>query len=91
MPIRYSATYVDGTKLAEHPGGEFPALATTLDTVVSSVPRREYRRQTVEDTSTNFHYLSNGEGRIVGCATTKDVKTRVVFNFLDAVEALVRG
>jgi vesicle-associated membrane protein 7 len=91
MPIRYSAVFGDGDKLAENPVAELPNLAKTLETVISSVPRREYRRQTVEDTDVNYHYLSNGEGRIVGCVTTKDVKTRVVFNFLDAVEGLVRG
>ena len=91
MPIRYSAVFADGEKLAENPVAEFPNLAKTLETVVSSVPRREYRRQTVEDTEVNYHYLSNGEGRIVGCVTTKDVKTRVVFSFLDTVEGLVRG
>jgi vesicle-associated membrane protein 7 len=91
MPIRYCAVFGDGAKLAENPVAELPNLAKTLETVVASVPRREYRRQTVEDTDVNYHYLSNGEGRIVGCVTTKDVKTRVVFNFLDAVEGLVRG
>ena len=91
MPIRYSAVFGDGDKIVEFPVAEFPTLAKTLETVVSSVPRREYRRQTVEDTETNYHYLSNGEGRIVGCVTTKDVKSRVVFHFLDSVQDAVRG
>jgi len=91
MPIRYASVYDDGNLIAEFPQNEFPKLADTLKTVVSSVPRREYRRQTVEDTDVNYHYLSNGEGRIVGCVTTKDVKTRVVFAFLDGAESVVRG
>jgi vesicle-associated membrane protein 7 len=91
MPIRYSSVYDDGNLVSEYPQAEFPTLAKTLQTVISSVPKREYRRQTVEDTDVNYHYLSNGEGRIVGCVTTKDVKTRVVFNFLDACESVVRG
>ena len=91
MPIKYSCVNDGANMLAEYPVGEQPKLATTLQTVLNTVPAKEYRRQTVEDTDTNYHYLSSGDGRIIGCASTKDVKSRVVFNFLDAVEALVRG
>ena len=91
MPIKYSCVNDGANMIAEYPVGEQPKLAATLQTVLGTVPPREYRRQTVEDTDTNYHYLSSGDGRIIGCVSTKDVKTRVVFNFLDAVEALVRG
>lgn len=91
MPIRYSCINDGGSMVSEFPVAEQPKLAQTLQTVLATVPPREYRRQTVEDTDINYHYLSNGDGKIVGCAATKDVKSRIVFNFLDAVEALVRG
>ena len=91
MPVKY-ACINDGNKLiAEHPAGEFPKLAQTLQTVLATVPPREYRRQTVEDQEVNFHYLSNGDGRIVGCVSTREVRSRTISSFLEAVEALVRG
>jgi vesicle-associated membrane protein 7 len=91
MPIKYSCIN-DGQKLvAEHPAGELPKFATTLQSVFTSVPPKEFRRQTVEDTDVNFHYLSNGDGRIVGCVSTKETRARVVTGFLEAVEQLVRG
>ena len=85
MPIKYSCINDGKTLVAEHPPAEQPKLAQTLQTVLATVPPKEYRRQTVEDTDVCFHYLSTGDGRIIGCATTKDVKGRVVFNFLDGV------
>lgn len=91
MPIKYSCINDGKTLVAEHPPAEQPKLAQTLQTVLATVPPKEYRRQTVEDTDVCFHYLSTGDGRIIGCATTKDVKGRVVFNFLDGVEVLIRG
>jgi vesicle-associated membrane protein 7 len=91
MPIKYSCINNGAELVSEYPAEEQPKLAATLKSVIDSVPPKEYRRQTVEDADVNYHYISNGDGRIVGCASTKDVKTRVVFNFLDAVESLVRG
>jgi vesicle-associated membrane protein 7 len=93
MPIRY-ACINDGTNMvAEFPSGEQPKLAETLQLVLSKVPPKEYRRKTIEDAPNGlqYHYLSNGEGRIVACAATSDVKMRTVFAFLEAVEPVVRG
>lgn len=93
MPIKYSCINDGSNLLAEYPAGEQPKLAETLQKVLATVPPKEYRRKTIEDKegSVNYHYISNGEGRIVGCVTTPDVRMRTVFAFLEAVEPLVRG
>lgn len=93
MPIKYSCINDGATMLAEFPTAEQPKLADTLQKVIATVPPKEYRRKTIEDKEggMNYHYISNGEGRIVGCVTTSDVRMRVVFQFLEAVEPLIRG
>lgn len=93
MPIKYSCIN-DGDKLlAEFPVGEQPKLAETMQRVIATIPPKEYRRKSVEDkdNNLNYHYISNGEGRIVGCVAGSDVKMRTAFAFLEAVEPLVRN
>ncbi len=79
--------------LGEHPVGEQPKLGSTLQRVLSTVPPKEYRRQSVEDKDNqlNYFYVSNGFGRMVGCVATADVRMRTVFAYLEAVEPLIRG
>eukprot|EP00331_Platyophrya_macrostoma_P003620 CAMPEP_0176425144 /NCGR_PEP_ID=MMETSP0127-20121128/11231_1 /TAXON_ID=938130 /ORGANISM="Platyophrya macrostoma, Strain WH" /LENGTH=211 /DNA_ID=CAMNT_0017806283 /DNA_START=63 /DNA_END=698 /DNA_ORIENTATION=+ len=93
MPIKYSCINDGSTLLAEYPPQEQPKLADTLQKVIATVPPKEYRRKTIEDKEggVNYHYIANGEGRIVGCVTSSDVRMRTVFAFLEAVEPLVRG
>ena len=93
MPIKYSCVNEGATMLGEHPVGEQPKLATTLQRVLSTVPAKEYRRKTVEDkeNNLNYFYISNGEGRIVGCVASSDVRMRTAFAYLEAVEPLVRS
>jgi hypothetical protein len=91
MPIKYACISEGGKIVAEHPAGEQPKLAATMATVLETIPPREYRRQTVEDNDVNYCYLSSGDGRVVGCVCTKDVRTRTVAGFLEAVESLTRG
>ncbi len=91
MPIKY-AVVNEGTKLiAEYPAGEFPKLAQTLQKILATVFPREYRRQAMEDEDATYNYLANGEGLIVGCVATRDTKSRIIFDFLEAVEALIHG
>ena len=93
MPIKYSCVH-DGTAVvAEHPSAaELPKLAETMQKVLATVPPKEFRRKTLEDkpNSVSYHYLSGGEGRIVACVASSDVKMRTIFAFLEAVEPLVR-
>lgn len=93
MPIKYSCINEGTSMIAEYPPAEQPKLAETPQKVLATVAPKEYRRKTVEDKEGghNYHYISNGEGRIVGCVTTSDVRVRTVFAFLEAVEPLVRG
>lgn len=79
--------------MSEFPVGEQPKLAETLQRVLATIPPKEYRRKTIEDKDSgfNYYYISNGEGRIVGCVATSDVRMRTAFAFLEAVEPLVRG
>jgi hypothetical protein len=91
MPIKYACVNTGKTLVAEFPVMEQPRLATTLQTIFATVPLTEFRRQTVEDTDDNFHFVAAGDGRIIGCASTKDVKGRIIFSFLDGVEAVLRG
>ncbi|KAG8343011.1 putative Synaptobrevin [Trypanosoma vivax] len=93
MPIKYSCINEGSTLLAEYPPGEHPKLAEIMQKVIATVPGKEYRRKTIEDKEggVNYHYISNGEGRIVACVTSNDMRMRTVFAFLEAVEPLVRG
>ncbi|KAK7201826.1 Qc-SNARE protein [Novymonas esmeraldas] len=93
MPIKYSCVNDETTLLAEYPAGEQPKLAETMQKVIATVPPKEYRRKTIEDKDggVNYNYISNGEGRIVACVTTSDMRMRTVYAFLEAVEPLVRG
>ncbi|EKF98574.1 vesicle-associated membrane protein, putative [Trypanosoma cruzi] len=93
MPIKYSCINDGTVLLAEYPPGEQPKLAETMQKVIATVPGKEYRRKTIEDKEggVNYHYISNGEGRIVACVTTNEMRMRTVFAFLEAVEPLVRG
>lgn len=91
MPIRYACVYDGLNMISEYPIGEQPVIATTLKTVLASVPGQEYRRQSIVDKDMKYHYLSNGESKIVACAATADVEARVIFAFLDSVESQVRG
>ncbi|KAG5485732.1 hypothetical protein LSCM1_07143 [Leishmania martiniquensis] len=93
MPIMYSCVNDETKLLAEHPAGEQPKLAETMQKVIATVPLTEYRHKTIEDKDggVNYSYISNGEGRIVACVTTSDMRMRTVFAFLEAVEPLVRG
>lgn len=93
MPIKYSCINEGTNLLAEFPVGEQPNLAATMQKVIATVPPKQYLRKTIEDKegNVNYHYLSNGEGRIFGCVTTSDVRMRTVFAFLEAVEPIIRG
>lgn len=93
MPIRYSCINDGTTLLAEYPADGEPTLASTMQKVLATVPSREYRRKTIEDKDggVNYNYISNGEGRIVACVSTADMRMRTIFAFLEAVEPLVRG
>ncbi|EPY27208.1 vesicle-associated membrane protein 7 [Strigomonas culicis] len=93
MPIKYSCINDGTTLLAEYPSNEQPKLADTMQKVIATVSTKEYRRKTIEDkeSGVNYNYISNGEGRIVACVTTTDMRMRTVFAFLEAVEPLVRG
>ena len=93
MPIKYSCINDGTTMMAEFPPLEQPKLADTMQKVLATVPPKEYRRKTIEDKEggMNYHYVSNGEGRIVGCVTTSDVRMRIALQFLEAVEPLIRG
>ncbi|CAD2217364.1 vesicle-associated membrane protein 7 [Angomonas deanei] len=64
-----------------------------MQKVIQTVSTKEYRRKTIEDKEggVNYNYISNGEGRLVACVTTSDMRMRTVFAFLEAVEPLVRG
>jgi vesicle-associated membrane protein 7 len=77
MPILY-AWIQDGILVVEYPVGEQSGLSATLQTVI-----REQRRQPLEDAEVNYHYRSNDDGRIVACATAKDVTGQVAFAFLE--------
>lgn len=92
MPIKYSCINEGLNMVAEYPAGEQPKLAETMQKVLATVPPREYRRKTLEDKpgNVNYHYISTGEGKVIGCVTTPDVRMRTVFAFLEAVETLVR-
>ncbi|CCW60189.1 unnamed protein product [Phytomonas sp. EM1] len=72
---------------------EEPQLAETMQKVIATISPKEYRRKTIEDKEggVNYNYISNGEGRIVACVTTSDMRMRTIFAFLEAVEPLVRG
>lgn len=93
MPIKYSCINDATALLAEYPAGEQPKLADTMQKVIATVPPKEYRRKTIEDKegSVNYNYISNGEGRIVACVSTSDMRMRTVYAFLEAVEPLVRS
>ncbi len=92
MPIKYACVSDGMAVLAENPTGEQPKLAATLAKLLANVPPREYRRKTVPDTENgiNYYYLSNGEGRIVACAASKEYRLRTAFDFLETVEPLIR-
>jgi vesicle-associated membrane protein 7 len=78
--------------VVEYPAsGSEPKLSQTMATVMATVPIKEHCRQTVEDQDVNYHYLSSGDGRVVGCAASKDVRTRTVAAFLEAMEAQTRA
>lgn len=93
MPIKYSCINEGATLLADFPGDADPKFVETMQKVLSTVPPREYRRKTIDDKEggVNYHYISNGEGCIVACVTSSDMRMRTVFAFLEAVEPLVRG
>ena len=93
MPIKYACINDGKNLVSEYPVNEHPYEAATMQEVLSTVPEREYRRQTVEDTHINYHYLSTGgeHGRVLGVVASSDVKARVIFAFLDSVEQSVRG
>ena len=93
MPIKYACINDGKNLVSEYPVNEYPHDAATMQKVLSTVPEREYRRQTVEDTHINYHYLSTGgeHGRVLGVVASSDVKARVIFAFLDSVEQSVRG
>jgi hypothetical protein len=90
MPIKYACINVNGNIFTEFPTTEQQLLAKTLQTVISTVSSKEYRRQTIEDIDMHYHYLSNGDGKIFGCVATKDIKQRVIFDFLDKIEEMCR-
>eukprot|EP00796_Vickermania_ingenoplastis_P011414 gene11414-7918_t len=93
MPIKYSCINEGANLLADYPADADPKYAETMQKVLSTVPPREYRRKTIDDKEggVNYHYISNGEGCIVACVTSSDMRMRTVFAFLEAVEPLVRG
>lgn len=93
MPIKYSCINDGATLLADFPSDADPKFVETMQKVLSTVPPREYRRKTIDDkeSGVNYHYISNGEGCIVACVTSSDMRMRTVFAFLEAVEPLVRG
>jgi len=85
--IRYAAVYSAGNLLIEYPIAEQPVLAKNMSAVVGTVPPKEYRRQTVEDTDANYHYLSTGDNTIFACVTTKSTPTRITFAFIESIES----
>lgn len=93
MPIKYSCINDGAALVADYPSDEDPQIVETMQKVLSTVPPREYRRKTIDDKEggVNYHYISNGEGCIVACVTSSDMRMRTVFAFLEAVEPLVRG
>lgn len=95
MPIKYSCINEGANLLVDFPsdGSADRNLVETMQQVLSTVPPREYRRKTIDDkeSASNYHYISNGEGCIVACVTTSDMRMRTVFAFLEAVECLARG
>lgn len=97
MPIKYccvnTISEAGNTKLGEHPpADEQPTLADTLQKVFASAKAKDFRRRCIEDKESGivYHTLANGDGRVIGCVTTRDVRERVAFAFLEAVEELVR-
>eukprot|EP00758_Cryptobia_borreli_P007885 Tbor_TRINITY_DN5337_c3_g2::TRINITY_DN5337_c3_g2_i1::g.4219::m.4219/K08515/VAMP7; vesicle-associated membrane protein 7 len=92
MPIKYSCINDGGAMVAEYPEKEQAKLGDTMQKVLATVPHKQYRRKTLEDKpgNVNYHYISNGDGKVVGCVTTPDVRMRTVFAFLEAVETVIR-
>ncbi len=92
MPIKYAVINEGTASIAEYPfAGEFPKQVQNLQMILATVPPREFRRQTIEDGEEFYHYLSNSDGRIVGCVATRDTRSRIINGFLEAVEVLIRG
>lgn len=93
MPIKYSCINDGPNLLVEYPSDADPKYVETMQKVLGTVPPREYRRKTIDDREggVNYHYISNGEGCIVACVTSSDMRMRTVVAFLEAVEPLVRG
>jgi vesicle-associated membrane protein 7 len=77
--------YRKGALIAEHPRDEVPTLAGALRDGIAAVPEREHRQQLIEDLDITYAYIAD-EGFIVGCAATKDVPTRVLWDCLSKTE-----
>lgn len=93
MPIIYGCVNEGTTLLAEYPLDCDPAVRDTVQIVLSSAQSDEHQRKTVHDTDSgaNYNYICNGEGRVIVCVSTCDVRMRTAFAFLEAIEPIVRS
>lgn len=89
MPVKYACMTRSGKLVAEHPPAEQPKLAATLQKLLSGQNPREYRREIVQDNDVSYHILCTGSGDVIGCVTTSNVPSRVVFRMLDEIEPIV--
>ncbi len=94
MPLVYAAVFRDAKMVA----GTFAATvdtcakwATNAQKVVGTVVALDqYKRQTVEDRDVSYSYLCNGMGLVLIVVSTKSMRMRTIFGFLEAVEAEFR-
>eukprot|EP01012_Entosiphon_sulcatum_P041500 TRINITY_DN55351_c0_g1_i1.p2 TRINITY_DN55351_c0_g1~~TRINITY_DN55351_c0_g1_i1.p2 ORF type:complete len:211 (+),score=43.70 TRINITY_DN55351_c0_g1_i1:149-781(+) len=85
MPIIYAAAADRNEVKAEHPEADYPKLADVCRRIIARVPLTETGKHTFEDETYNFHYKSR-QGRVIICVAHKEVRMRVAYAFLEAVE-----
>eukprot|EP01064_Diplonema_japonicum_P021633 TRINITY_DN3119_c1_g1_i1.p1 TRINITY_DN3119_c1_g1~~TRINITY_DN3119_c1_g1_i1.p1 ORF type:complete len:220 (+),score=40.55 TRINITY_DN3119_c1_g1_i1:23-661(+) len=94
MPIKYSAIFLEGNRVAEHPAGGYAALAETCQRLADKEARiNKYNRTKLTDDSqgVDVNYLATGRDVLIVCVSTTDMPVRTSFDMLGRVEVKCRG